>query len=583
MKLYQIQEPEHKKIQHKLSIGIDLGTTNTVVAFIDDSKIKLLEDDKHNTLFASVVEVFDKNSNPLKLKSIKRLIGKTFENAKLSPLHKHLDIVDDNGRAKIHTLHQNYTPEEISSMLLTKIKQIFRANQAKELEQAVITVPAFFGDNERQATKIAAQLAGIKVLRLINEPTAALLAYGLESEKQGNYIVYDLGGGTFDVSILTLVNGVFQVKATFGDLNLGGDDFDLLIAKHFNLESDHNFTEYAQELKHKLTYQSMAIVDYKNKPYKLTNKEFLELAKPLLSKTTNIIKQAVADSKLEQIDGIVLVGGSTKMPIVKKALADEFSYKIFDDLNPDTIVAKGAAIQADKLLNKNRDILLVDVNPISLGIETMGGIFERIIDRNTPVPTAKAQKFTTFKDNQVNLAVNIYQGERELVNDCHLLGKLVLSNIPAMPAGMPKIKITFILDENSILQVKAVEETTGIEQTATIKSSISAEDSLVMLKDSMLNAKQDVEQKEFIKSKVELEQVIQASFNLIKTNKLPQTEQDKMSEFVTQIQTQMQSFTLKEQLDTKRFELEDYFKEIVKENMNELLAANIVGKNLNDI
>jgi molecular chaperone HscA len=383
--------------------------------------------------------------------------------------------------------------------------------------------------------------------------------------------------------VLKLVEGVFQVKSTLGNVELGGDDFDLLIAEHFGFKEDNDFLQTAQSLKHKLTLQDIAIVEYKEQKYQLSAKDFYKLAKPLLDKTVEMIKQAIVDSKLDNIDGIVLVGGSTKMPIVKQALADSFNYHIFDDLNPDTIVAKGAAIQADKLLNKTSDILLVDVCPISLGIETMGGIFERIIERNSPIPTAKGQNFTTFKDNQSSLAINVYQGERELVKDCHLLGKLVLNGIPAMPAGMARIKISFIVDENSMLQVKAVEEQTGIEQSAILKSSISAEDSLAILKDSIMNARNDVHEKELIKSRVEIEQVIQASRNLINSQGLPKQEQADMIEYVDAIEEQIKDTKEKELLDNKRFELEEYFKDIVKANMNDLLSENLVGKSLDDV
>jgi len=584
--LYQIQEPEHKKAVIKTAIGIDLGTTNSVVAYVKENKIKLLADKEHTTLFPSVVDIVKQNGSELKLKSVKRLMGKTYEQAKNSPLHRNVDFIKENGRAKIATIRHNYTPEELSSIILKKLKDVYADSEVKEtkqLEQAVITVPAFFSDNERQATQIAAELAGIKCLRLINEPTAALLAYGLESEKKGNFVVYDLGGGTFDVSVLKLIDGVFQVKSTLGDVQLGGDDFDLAISEHFNMQDDYDFLEVAKDLKHKLTLQRTAICEYKGEKFTITNQEFFKLTLPLLTKTVEILEKAIADANVDIIDGIVLVGGSTKMPIVSRILETNFDYQIFNDVNPETIVAKGAAIQADKLLNKNSDILLVDVNPISLGIETMGGIFERIIDRNTPIPTAKGQSFTTFKDNQINLAINIYQGERELVKDCHLLGKLVLSNIPPMPAGMPKIKISFILDENSMLQVKAVEETTGIEQSAMIKSSISAEDSLAILKDSIINARVDISEKELIKSRVELEQVVQASRNLIAGQKLPASEQEKMLAFVDSIEKETKGLDDKEKLDNKKFELEDRFKEIVKENMNSLLEHSLVGKQLDDI
>lgn len=581
--LYQIQEPEHKKVVHKLAVGIDLGTTNTVVAYVKENKIKLLADKNHNTLFPSTVDIVKRNGQEVTLKSVKRLMGKTFSQAKLSPMHKNLDIIEENNRAKIATIRQNYTPEEISSIILKRLKDEFRSTEMKELEQAVVTVPAFFSDNERQATQIAAELSGIKALRLINEPTAALLAYGLETEKKGNYVVYDLGGGTFDVSVLKLVDGIFQVKSTLGNVELGGDDFDLVIADHFGFKEDNDFLEVAQSLKHKLTMQDIAVSEYKDQKYQLSAKDFYNISKPLLLKTIDMIKQAIEDSKLDKIDGIILVGGSTKMPVVSKVLKDEFDYNIFNDLNPDTIVAKGAAIQADKLLNKTSDILLVDVNPISLGIETMGGIFERIIDRNSPIPTAKGQNFTTYKDNQSSLAINIYQGERELVKDCHLLGKLVLNGIPPMPAGMARIKISFILDENSMLKVKAVEEQTGIEQESIIKSSISSEDSLAILKDSIINARSDVQEKEFIKSRVELEQVIQASKNLINTQEISKKDKLEMFNYVEMVESKIKGESKKETLDEKRLELEEYFKEIVKNNMNDVLSQNLVGKQLNDI
>lgn len=572
--LYQIQEPEYKKQQENIAVGIDLGTTNSLVAFVENGKVKLLQDENEHILQPSLVNIISSQGKPLVVKSVKRLMGKNYQQAKDSKLHQNLEIVEENGRAKIVSFNKKQTAEELSAVILANLKSIFKAQENQDLSQAVITVPAFFSDVERQATKKAAEIAGIKVLRLINEPTAALLAYGLENNTKGNYVVYDLGGGTFDVSVLKLVEGVFQVKSTLGDIELGGDDFDLAIAEFLGCDY-----AIAKQLKHQLTSQNKAEVE----GFNLTDEQFYKLTQPLLQKTVEILTKAIADSKLDDIDGVVLVGGSTKMPVVKKVLEKHFNYKIYNDLDPETIVAKGAAIQADKLLNKNRDVLLVDVNPISLGIETMGGLFERIIERNAPIPTAKAQKFTTFKDGQTSLAINVYQGERELVADCKLLGKLVLTGIPAMNAGMARIKVSFILDENSILQVQAFEEQTGIQQQIKIESQLSDLDSLNMLKDAISHGKQDIEQREFIKSKVELQQVIQASYNLINNEEISTDEKANMLAFVKMAENKLPNIDKKEVLDQTRLDLEDYFKQIVKNNMNKLLAENLVGKSLDEV
>ncbi|MCP4355391.1 MAG: Hsp70 family protein [Proteobacteria bacterium] len=579
-KLYKIQTPKHRKRPIKQAVGIDFGTTNCVVSFTKGDKISLLKDENNNVLHPSLIDFKSKEGKSFKVKSVKRLIGKNIAEVKNSIGTNNIKVIEQDGKAKIVTKNANYSVEEISALILKRLKLLFRSSQAKGIEQAVITVPAFFSDIERHSIQTATKLAGIKVLRLINEPTSALLAYGLDSEKSGNYAVYDFGGGTFDVSVLRLVNNVFQVKSTKGDLQLGGDDIDFLIAKHFGLEDNLEFMELARELKHKLTEKEEATCVFNDEKYTLTSDGLYLLCKGLLDRTISILKDTIRDSDLADIDGIVLVGGSTKMPIVKKALEDSFSYKIYDDLNPETIVAKGAAIQADKLLNNNRDILLIDVNPISLGIETMGGVFERIIDRNSPIPIAKSQNFTTFKDNQYSLELNIYQGERELVKDCRLLGVLILDNIPLMLAGMPRIKVNFILDENSILSVKAIEETTGIEQVITLNPEITSADSLAILKDAMVHGKEDLKQKEFIHSKIELEQIIQASKNLVRSQNISKKTREDMLSYIDKAEEDSKNFKTRAEIDSKKQEIEEYFKGIVKKDMNSFLDEYLVGKSL---
>ncbi len=503
MPLLQISEPgqEEQEKQEETIIGIDLGTTNSLVTIIENDEIKILSDENGQNIIPSIV-TYDENGKAINIgkkpttnnqqlttiSSIKRLMGKSFADVKSEELP--FEITNENGLS-IVIGNKKIRPEEISTEILKHLKNIAEANLKTEVKKAVITVPAYFDEAAKNATKHAANLANLEVIRLVNEPTAAALAYGLDNSSEGIYAVYDLGGGTFDISILKMQKGVFKVLGVLGDNHLGGDDFDNVIAKELNISQ-------AEARKAKEDLSS------KDSSQNLTRQKFEELISPQISKTINLTQNLIEDLDLEaeEIKGVILVGGSTRVPLVKKELAKIFSEeKILTNLDPDRVVTIGAAWQAYNLSGKGNNLLL-DVTPLSLGIEMMGGITDKIIHRNTTIPTAYAKEFTTYADDQTGMKFHIVQGERELASDCRSLANFEIKGIPPMKAGLARILVTFKVDADGLLTISAKEQVTGQTQEIEVKPTYSLDENQVkeMLLDSLKNSKSDIAQRVLIEA-----------------------------------------------------------------------------------
>ena len=603
--------------QQEMIVGIDLGTTNSLIAIVhpESRKPVVLKEFDGNALVPSVIH-FDPNAEIVigdeakrmlvaephnTIFSVKRLMGKSYNDVHEHNAYFSYKVIDDNTESlvKVQVGNTFYSPIELSSYILKELKKRAEHILKTTVNKAVITVPAYFNDAQRQATRDAGKLAGLDVLRIVNEPTAASLAYGLGLSKDEikTIAVYDLGGGTFDISILRIAGGIFEVLSTHGDTYLGGDDFDRAIVQHWINTSGLNEDaltnkSLAQELrllaesaKIELSSKDSFKGSVANHNLELTRKQFDELIQPYIDKTIRACKDALSDAHLEikDIDEVVMVGGSTRVPLVKHTVANFFERTLHDSLNPDEVVALGAAIQADILAGNNKEFLLLDITPLSLGIETMGGLMDVLMPRNSKIPSKASRQYTTQKDGQASMRISVFQGERDLVKDNRKLAEFNLTGIPGMPAGLPKVEISFLVNADGILVVKAQELRSGIQQTIEVKPQYGLTDEQVekMLADSIIHAKEDIQTRALVEAQTEAQQILDTTENFLNKNGsfLSSDEMSITRDAMSKLRMLMKSGT-KDEIQTGIEALNEISRPYAERVMDEAINKVMKGKNI---